>query len=127
MVFNTDISCNSQGTNANIKFHILDDKIMEREHFIKSNDNYVLYKHIPILQSLEAYIKYDIPEELLTIMVLDDDFGQPYDYQYFIGVALKEEKPIKKELIDLKNFMEDLILHLQDVGILSGYNKGDII
>ena len=126
---NTNVPLNEKGTNANIKFHIVDNKIMKEENirYIENTKTYIYDVYIPILSELSLYMTFNTEKNLLSIMVLDNDFCQPYDYEAFILDDLEKGESPRKEHLQIKEFVENKLLHLQEVGILSGYKKNDYI
>lgn len=58
----------------------------------------------------------------LNIVVVDDDFGQPYDYQYLL---MKGEE--NKVTVALYEKVEAELERLQDAGILTGHVRGDYV
>lgn len=124
---NTDVPLNKNGTNANIKFHILDESIMTRNRFRHIEDRWVFSCHVPVMERLSLEIWYDLNEKELSIMVLDNRFGQPFDYLSYIinDISHKIEPP--QDLVDIKEFVEDKVLSIQKAKIFTGYKKGDLI
>ena len=57
-----------------------------------------------------------------NIQVIDEDFGQPYDYQYML-----ENNPNFTLALLVRKCVEEQMQKLQDAGILSGHNKYDYI
>ena len=58
----------------------------------------------------------------LYIKVIDDDFGQPYDYQYYIASG-KYTKVAEK----VYKLMEIEMEYLKNCGVITGHEKGDYI
>jgi hypothetical protein len=54
--------------------------------------------------------------------VLDEDFGQPYDYQYML-----KKNPNFEPYLIIKEQVEEYMKYLQDNGVLSGHEYGDYI
>jgi len=134
-----NVEVNSHGVNKAIKYHILSDEEMKEIGFQKNyyegteHEQYSPYwwftKNIEFPKSKRwkgTYISFTvkIPKDGsdLNIMVLDDDFCQPYDYQYLLSKNPKNECcNIVKEQVEI------LMAYLQDKGVLSGHKYGEYI
>lgn len=57
-----------------------------------------------------------------AIDILDDDFCQPYDYQYILG-----RNPTHEFALSIKAKVEKEMLYLMKQGIISNYKIGDYI
>ena len=128
-----NINPNSHCVNANIKAHILSDDQMETAGFryIKSyNKNnlgewvYIHRLDIPNSYNIELTFDVHIPVDGsdINIQVIDEDFCQPYDYQYML-----ENNPNFTLALLVRECVEEQMQKLQDAGILSGHNKYDYI
>lgn len=58
----------------------------------------------------------------IEIDILDEDFGQPYDYQRFLSNNSRNELA---RLVQIQ--VEEQMSRLQDLGILSGHKYGEYI
>lgn len=56
------------------------------------------------------------------IDIIDDDFGQPYDYQYILSVDTEHAFANS-----VKRNVESIMTYLCDIGIVSDYKVGDYI
>ena len=128
-----NINLNSHYVNADIKAHILSDDQMKAAGFryIKINNKnnlgewvYVNRLDIPNNYNIEITFSVYIPIDGsdINIQVIDEDFGQPYDYQYML-----ENNPRFAFALFIRERVEEQMQKLQDAGILSGHNKYDYI
>ena len=134
-----NVEVNSHGVNKAIKYHILSDEKMKEIGFHKNyyestaheQDCPYWYFH-KMLQfpkekrwkGIEIGFDVHIPKDGsdLNIMVLDDDFCQPYDYQYLL------ERNPKNECANIvKEEVEKLMEYLQNNRVLSGHVYGEYI
>lgn len=133
------VEVNSHGVNKLIKYNILSDEEMKRIGFHKNyyegtdHEQYAPYWYFmrdikfpkeKKWEDVEISFNVHIPKDGsdLDIMVLDEDFGQPYDYQYLLGRNPKNEcANIAKEEV------EKLMKYLQDNGVLSDHVYGEYI
>lgn len=113
-------SVNSYGVNSKIKAHIFDDEIMKEIGFRLDKCGYIYCKHL--INSISLYIRIPIENDDLYIRVIDDDFGQPYDYQYYIasGRYTKVAEKVYK-------LMEIEMEYLKNCGVITGHERGDYI
>ena len=129
------VEINKHGVNKNIKYNILTLDKMEELGFRQAppNNPYEWYfcrilekpkkrdRHINI--SLNIKLPFD-PKEELDISVLDEDFLQPYDYQYILS---QPESERNKVALAVRDEVEYYIDEMQKAGVLSGHKKGDYI
>jgi hypothetical protein len=114
----------ARGMNSELKFHILDDKKMKRHNFADNGDKWCLFKRVG---NPKYGISFDliIPKEnteLAHIAVIDEDFGQHYDYQHI----LRESPnciPALRVWIDVEEIME----WLAEIGVVEGHKFGEYI
>ena len=93
----------------------------------KNNLGEWVYIHrldIPNNYNIEITFDVHIPIDGsdINIQVIDEDFCQPYDYQYML-----ENNPNFTLALLVRECVEEQMQKLQDVGILSGHNKYDYI
>lgn len=131
---NEEIKLNSHGVNAAIKAYILpEDKMREIGFTDHCNDRWYFCRCLKIqVNHKKSKKKYNedisfnltIPKDGsdIRIDVLDENFCQPYDYQYML-----EKNPTFKFALDVKEQVEKWMEYLQNNGVLSGHNKGDYI
>jgi hypothetical protein len=121
---------NSNGNNTKIKAHILSDKEMRKIGFSDyAKENWYYCRRVDFHKE-KRYKTFDITFNVtipkngseIGIDILDDDFGQPYDYQRM----LKKDHNFEPALI-VKEFVEDQMKYLQDAGVLSGHVYGEYI
>lgn len=133
------VEVNSYGVNKLIKYNILSDEKMKEIGFCKNyyegtdHEEYASYwwftRGIEFPKeekwnNIEISFNVHIPKDGsdLNIMVLDDDFCQPYDYQYLLVRNHQNEcASIVKEQV------EKWMKYLQDNGVLSGHMYGEYI
>ena len=133
------VELNSHGVNKLIKYNILSDEKMKEIGFQKNyyegteHEQYSPYWWIRkminfpkekrwkgVAISFTVHLPKDGSD--IDIWVLDDDFGQPYDYQYILSKNQKNEcANIVKEQV------EEWMKYLQDNGVLSGHVYGEYI
>lgn len=133
------VEVNSHGVNKLIKYNILSDEKMKEIGFHKNyyegtdheQDCPYWYFH-KMLQfpkekrwkGIEIGFDVHIPKDSsdLNIMVLDENWGQPYDYQFLL------ERNPKNECANIvKEQVEMWMKYLQDSGVLSGHIYGEYI
>lgn len=131
------VEVNKHGVNAKIEGHILSDDVMKRAGF---TDKYYagtereqdagcwhMHKFIEFpkercYRNFEVVIYIKIPKDstdTISIEVLDDDFMQPYDYQYIL-----QHTPEHKTANIVKEQVEQLMQQLCAVGIITGWLPG---
>ena len=133
------VEVNSHGTNKLIKYNILSDERMKEIGFCKNyyegtdHEEYCPYWYFSRRiqfpkekrwRSIEITFSVNIPKDGsdLNIMVIDDDFCQPYDYQYILSKSPEHEcANIVKEQV------EKWMKYLQDNEVLSGHIYGEYI
>lgn len=115
----TDV--NSKGTNAKIKAHILPDEEMRKIGF---TDFYEPHWYFSKLIGHEISFTVTIPKDGsdIEILTLDEDFCQPYDYQYML-----DKNPTFEFALKIKEKVEKQMEYLQNAGVLSGHVKGEYI
>ena len=133
------IELNSHGVNKAIKATILSDERMKEIGFHKNyyegtdHEKYSPYWYFcrgirfpkeKRWRGVEISFQVNIPKDNsdLNIMILDDDFCQPYDYQYILSRNPKNEcaKIVKEDV-------EKWMTYLQENGVLSGHSYGEYI
>lgn len=126
-----DVKVNPNGVNAAIRYHVLDAGAMEAAGFRLTcrGDWYYFRSIVP---------KYDIsfgvlfpaeggsPDDL-RIDVLDEEFGQPYDYQHMLAMAAEHGSRPNRVALMARDAVEDEMERLQSLGILSGHERGAYI
>lgn len=128
-----NINLNSHYVNADIKAHILPDNQMKAAGFryekgCDKNPDKWMYTHcldVPEnYNDTEITFSVHIPVDGsdINIQVIDEDFGQPYDYQYML-----ENNPRFAFALFIRERVEEQMQKLQDAGVLSGHNKYDYI
>jgi len=113
---------NKHGVNACIKAYLLPDEQMRKIGFTDCREGYWYF-----CRDLGHEISFSITiskadTEDLCIDVLDEDFGQPYDYQYYLI-----NDPNFDFAIKVRDKVEYWMEYLQDEGVLSGHIKGEYI
>lgn len=133
------VEVNSKCVNKLIKYHILSDERMKEIGFHKNyyegtdHEQYSPYWYFmrgiqfpkeKRWNGVEISFNVHIPKDGsdLDIMVIDEDWGQPYDYQYLLSRNSKNEcaNIVKEEV-------EKLMEYLQSNGVLSGHVYGEYI
>lgn len=115
------MNLNSKGTNAAIKAHILSDEKMREIGFTD-----YMPKNWHYCKTIARDITFNltIPKDGsdIEIITLDENFCQPYDYQYML-----EKTPSFQFAFQVKERVEQIMSYLQSVGVLSGHEYGDYI
>lgn len=116
------VEVNKHGVNACIKAHLLPDKKMRKVGFTDYREGFWYF-----CRDLGHEISFSVTinkadAEDLCIDVLDEDFGQPYDYQRYLKNIPENEFAIK-----IRDKVEYWMEYLQDEGVLSGHIKGEYI
>jgi hypothetical protein len=121
----TDIELNKHHVNKKIKSRIPSETIMKSAGFIFKDDlkAWSLFRVIDDKYDIEFYVRV-FPDDLDEpyINVVDSRHGQPYDYQYCLNRNKTHEFANR-----IKGLVEEKMLKLQDVGILSGHVYGEYI
>ena len=127
-MINYDVPVNSRMQNANIKGHILDKEQMEALGFLY-NENSMAWIYSKTLYN-EDYFFCKITDNDIEIMILDDNFCQPYDYQNMLhGVDHEREKNTNwyKYAMKVHNKVQEIMAKLVEGGVISGYERNDFI
>lgn len=134
-----NVEVNSNGVNKLIKYTILSDERMREIGFYKNyyegtdhereSPYWYFIKGIKFpdekrWKRVDITFQVNIPKDGsdINIMVIDEDFGQPYDYQ-----CLLEKNPSNVCANIVKAQVEEWMKYLQDNGVLSGHTYGDYI
>lgn len=113
---------NKHGINACIKAHLLSDEQMREIGFTDYRAGYwYFYRDLGNEISFSVTINKNDVEDL-KIDILDEDYCQPYDYQYMSSFGLIN--PIACE-VDKK--VECWMEYLQNHRVLSGHIKGEYV
>ena len=115
------VQTNSHGTNTKIRFHYFCEPVMRKLGFTD---------HHPEIWSFSRGLGYDISFNVhipknggeCWIDVLDESFGQPYDYQKIL-----ETDPNHAVAGFIFNQVEHWMSYLQEFGVLSGHEYGEYI
>ena len=121
-MINYDVPVNSRMQNANIKGHILGKEQMEAFGFWY-NENSKAWIFSKTLYN-EDYFFCKITDDDIEIMILDDNFCQPYDYQNMLhGVDHESEKNANwyKYAMKVHNKVQEIMDKLVENGVISGY------
>lgn len=106
-----------------IKASILKDSEMRKIGFtdrLESKWFYhkIIWEHDDFEVSFSVTIEKENAENF-RIDVLDEDFCQPYDYQYLLS-----KNPNHKLSLEIQRLVEKEINYLQNCGVLHGYRQG---
>lgn len=127
------IELNSHGVNAKIKAHIFNDTKMREFGFTDyAKDRWYFCRGINFkgvkkkrgLNDIDISFSVTIPKDGsdIWIDVLDEDFCQPYDYQYIL-----KKHPEHKIANIVKEQVEYWMEKLQEEGVLEGHVRGEYI
>lgn len=110
------------GNNANIKINVLPKEEMRKIGFTDYREGYwYLCKRLTSDISFNLDVcKTDSSD--WRIDVLDENFCQPYDYQYYLS---KENPP--QVAVKVNDMVEEIMLMLTTYGIVEGWKPGDYI
>lgn len=119
------------GTNEKIHFHF-NEELLKQNNFQYNTPLFSFpeswsYHKNWVINSLELcfYVRYYLKSykgAQLDINVIDNDFGQPYDYQLIL-----ERHPYNATALKVRDLVEKEMEKLQAVGILSGHIEGEYI
>lgn len=128
------VKLNSHGVNNLIKATILSDEEMRDIGFTDyAKDRWYFCRMIKFPNTKEyrgfnsafkISFNLTIPKDGsdISIDVLNEAFGQPYDYQYML-----DKNPKFEPCLIVKEQVEEWMQYLQDKGILSGHVYGEYI
>ena len=128
----SEVKVNGLGTNEAIKFNC-DENLLRKNKFaffrkshgkIPSYWSYVSYFLDADIEISFNVTYYEEPYKgaNLEIVTIDEDFGQPYDYQ-----SILEKNPKQVCALQVKDFVEEEMRKLKEAGIISGHNYGEYI
>ena len=114
---------NKHGNNAAIRVNILDDDKMCELGF---TDNAASHWYLLRRVNAKYHISFDLSVEKdgsdWHIDVIDNEFGQPYDYQYIL-----KKNPNNEIARKAKARVEQIMGELKNAGVIEGWNAGDYI
>lgn len=130
LIMEQDVKVNSHGINAKIQGHILPDEQMRAIGFTDYDPTHWYFCRIvnfpKIIKTRNLIISFNvtIPKDGsdIRIDILDDDWCQPYDYQYLLY-----KNPTFRIALIVKEQVEEWMEYLQANGVLSGHVKGEYI
>lgn len=116
---------NKYGCNDKIKGHVLADEEMLRLGFDKTDNRWHKFHMLKIngkTSSISFNFNVFVDSDEADIYVLDDDYGQPYDYQRILRDNPEHEfaKKVRDEVESFMKFYEER-------GILTGHVIGEYI
>lgn len=125
-----DVEVNSNGVNKLIKATILSDEKMKKIGFTDYNKNIwyfcrmIQFPKEKRYRGLDISFSVSIPKDSsdIRIDILDEDFCQPYDYQYILS-----RNPENECANIVKEQVENWMKYLQDNDVLSGHVYGEYI
>ena len=125
-----NVEVNSNGVNKLIKYNILSDEEMRDIGFTDySKDNWYFCRTIKFpnpkrYRGFDISFNVSIPKDNsdIRIDVLDEDFCQPYDYQYML-----DKTPNFEPCLIVKEQVEEWMKYLQGKGVISGHMYGEYI
>ena len=109
-----------RGQNKNLRFHIINEHLMESVGFKHTHDFWLLYDCIDCI-SINILIK---DNGVGVIDVLDDEFCQPYDFQQMI---LEKGDNAPKMAIEIQRKLYTILDSMKTFGILEGWEWGDYV
>jgi hypothetical protein len=114
----TDVKLDLNGLNAAIRATILPDAQMRKLGFTdRSGNNWYLCSSV----GADVTLNITIPKNgaRLRLEVLDESFGQPYDYQQIL-----KRNPSFEFALLVQARVEDLLEYLSNKGVISGFSRG---
>ena len=128
----SEVKVNGLGTNEAIKFNC-DENLLRKNKFaffrnshseIPSHWSYISYFLDADIEISFNVTYYEEPYKgaNLEIITIDEDFGQPYDYQ-----SILEKNPKQVCALQVKDFVEEEMRKLKEAGIISGHSYGEYI
>lgn len=116
------IKINKYGTNENIKFNILTDEKMKEIRFNKIENGWYFVRSLKCSIDISFNCTIYIDDNEVDISIIDEDFGQHYDYQSLLKNDSTFEFGLK-----VKEEVEMLMKYLKENGIIYGHNYGEYI
>ena len=127
LYFGKPVEINEHGNNAAIKVHILDDATMKLNGF-KYLEFLGGVPHWYFCNRVYKDITFNFTiysEDEWYIDILDECFGQPYDYQYLLE---KYSNDINTRVLEIvKKNVDEIMDSFVHKGIISGWEVGDYI
>lgn len=124
----SNVELNNKGINKNIHYQLLDDAEMLSCGFRKIETDTLYWYYCRYLDDDEFPITFNVilpipvDNDNLDIMILDEAFGQNYDFQ-----SILQKDPTFEYALYISNEVEIRMKYLESKGILSGHNQGDYI
>lgn len=117
-----NVQLNEFYCNAKIHGYILIPDKMQSLGFYDRGDYWGFYNEIA--EGIDFFIDIykDNPYNRVSIRVIDDDFGQYYDYQKILNI-----NPTNKFALNIFNIVEDYLAKFQENGVLSGHIRGEYV
>ena len=122
LYFGKPVELNEYGNNAAIKVHILDDNSMNAIGFKRVNDHWYFFNWVykDITFNFTIYSEDD-----WRIDIIDEWFGQPYDYQYLLE---KYSNDINTRVLEIvKKNVDEIMDSFVHKRIISGWKVGDYV
>lgn len=128
--FDTNTDVNSNCVNSKIVANILTDSEMRKAGFTDNNKKYWSFMRQIKFPKNKRYKYFDISFNVsipkdgsdISIDILDEHFGQPYDYQYMIN-----NNPDFEPAWIVREQVEFWMNKLKESKIISGHKYGDYI
>ena len=130
-----NVELNSKGVNKKIKANILSDEEMNKIGFTgKYYEGTIHEQDCPYWyfcrmlklsnKRIEISFNVKIPKDGsdISINVLDEDFLQPYDYQFLLS-----KNPDNQVALNVQEQVERWMKYLQDNNVLTGHEFGEYI
>lgn len=115
------MNIDSRGLNLDINANILPEEQMREIGFTDhAETSWYFSRRVGVDVSFNVSIPKDGGR--LRIDVLDEDFGQPYDYQRIL-----RSNPKLEFALNVKGGVERYMEDLTEAGVITGWNPGDYI
>lgn len=117
-MINYDVPLNARGNNVKLRGNVLDDVTMKANGFVQRYGRWILYEILGNNVSLNINVFCDV----LLIDVFDEQFLQPYDYQWILRNNPESGIPLK-----IHSKVQATMKRLSDAGIIEGWVANDYI
>lgn len=118
LYFQEDVEVNKNGNNVKLKCHLLPEEQMRDIGFTDCRkDTWFYYRTVHPSMDISFSVSINkVDETVFGIDVIDEDFGQPYDYQRIL-----RKDPQHLIALDIKSKVEDEMQKLMALGVVSGH------
>lgn len=124
-LINYNVPRDERNQNKNIKANILSDEEMRELGFNDRLEGHWFFSERVGPPRAKISFSIDIKKETreVEVDILDENYVQPYDYQYFL--ALDDKK--YETALTVHRDVQKLMKKFMEIGIIDGYVEGDFI